>query len=56
MDSLVIDTEEARPQEMKSNTSGRQVFENIYKWLAGFISLTEEEKKEAGLFIGDHHD
>lgn len=56
MDSLLIETDEVRPQELKRITNGRQVFENVCSWFSGLLSLTEEEKKEAGLFVGDHQD
>jgi len=56
MDSILIETEEVRSQELKGFLTSRHVIKNILKWLAGLFSLTEEEKKEAGLFIGNHHD
>ena len=30
-----------------------QIFDRILNWLAGLIQLTEEDKKDAGIFLGD---
>lgn len=30
-----------------------QIFDAILKWLAGLIQLTEEERKDAGIYLGD---
>ncbi len=31
----------------------RQTFEGILHWLASFILLTEEEQRDAGIYLGD---
>ncbi|MBI3175306.1 MAG: hypothetical protein HYZ25_16395 [Chloroflexi bacterium] len=33
-----------------------QILDDIQKWLVGLIWLTEEEQKEAGLYLDDQHD
>jgi hypothetical protein len=30
-----------------------QFFKSILQWLVGLIYLTEEEKKDAGIYLGD---
>jgi hypothetical protein len=30
-----------------------QIFDSILKWLAGLIQLTEEEQKDAGIYVDD---
>ena len=30
-----------------------QILDAILKWLAGLIQLTEEERKDAGIYLGD---
>ncbi|MDD5760399.1 MAG: hypothetical protein PHI06_15135 [Desulfobulbaceae bacterium] len=40
-------------QQPKSSLVSLQVFNNILNWLAGFIRLTEEEQKDAGIWLGD---
>ena len=32
-----------------------QIFDSILNWLAGLIQLTEEELKDAGIYLGDQH-
>lgn len=29
-----------------------QIFGSILNWLAGFIQMTEEEQKDAGIYLG----
>jgi hypothetical protein len=33
--------------------AGLQIFNSILHWLAGLIRLTEEEQKDAGVYLGD---
>lgn len=33
----------------------RHTFNTILQWLAGFIQLTEEEQKDAGIYLGHQH-
>ena len=40
-------------QQPSSFFAGLQIFDGILNWLAGFIKLTEEEQKDAGIYIGD---
>ena len=30
-----------------------QIFDSLLNWLAGFIQLTEEEQRHAGIYLGD---
>jgi hypothetical protein len=32
-----------------------QIFDNILNWLAGLIQLTEEEQKDAGIYVDNQH-
>ena len=34
----------------------QQIFDRILRWLAGFIHLTEEEQKDAGIYLGNQRD
>lgn len=31
-----------------------KAFNGLFDWLAGFVSLTEEEQKDAGIYPGYH--
>ena len=33
--------------------AGLRVVDSILSWLVGFIRLTEEEQKDAGIYLGD---
>jgi hypothetical protein len=33
-----------------------RIFKNILNWLVNFFQLTEEEKKKAGIYIGNRRD
>jgi len=33
--------------------TGLQIFDGILNWLAGLFQLTEEEQKDAGVYLGD---
>ena len=39
-------------QAPKSFLAGLQILTNLIQWLAGLIRLTEEEKEEAGIYLG----
>ena len=30
-----------------------QIFDSLLNWLAGLIQMTEEEQKDAGIYLGD---
>jgi len=42
------DTQEAP----KSFWAGLTILANLIKWLAGLIELTEEEREDAGIYLG----
>ncbi|HSB00405.1 MAG TPA: hypothetical protein VLE49_07135 [Anaerolineales bacterium] len=46
--------QESKTQQPGGLLAGLQIFESILKWLAGLIKLTEEEQKDAGIYIKDH--
>lgn len=33
--------------------AGLQIFSSIFKWLAGFIQITEEDLENAGIYLGE---
>jgi hypothetical protein len=33
-----------------------KIFDGLLNWLAGFIKLTEEEQKDAGIYFGDRYE
>lgn len=39
-------------QPMNGFMSRLKIIKNKFNWLTGLIVLTEEEKKEAGIFLG----
>ena len=39
-------------QASKSLLAGLQSLTNLIQWLAGLIRLTEEEKEDAGVYLG----
>ncbi len=40
-------------QRSSGLSAGRQIFNRILNWIAGFIRLTEEEQKDSGIYLGD---
>jgi hypothetical protein len=40
-------------QGSSGSSAGWQIFNRILNWLAGFIGLTEDEQKDAGIYLGD---
>jgi len=40
-------------QQPSGFLAGLQVFDGILNWLAGLIQLTEEEQKDAGVYLDD---
>jgi len=45
--------QESVTQQPSSFLAGLQVFDGILNWLAGLIQLTEEEQKDAGIYLDD---
>ena len=52
MDSSFREQESGTQQAPKSFLAGLQILTNLIQWLAGLIRLTEEEKEEAGIYLG----
>jgi len=40
-------------RQSRSYLANSKVFGSIWQWLAGFIQLTEKEKMEAGIYLGN---
>lgn len=40
-------------QRSSGLSAGWQIINRILNWLAGFMGLTEEEQKDAGIYLGD---
>jgi len=53
MDNFFHQPEPDRQQQMSGLFAVLQVFDRILKRLAGLIRLTEEEQKDAGIYLGD---
>lgn len=43
----------SRTQQPGSLLPGLRFFVGVLSWLVGLIQLTEEERKEAGVYVGD---
>lgn len=39
-------------QQPSGFLAGLQIFDNLLNWLAGLIQLTEEEQRDAGIYLG----
>lgn len=51
-----FDQQEFVTQKPGNLSARRQIFDHTLHWLAGLVLLTEEEQREAGIFIGNYHD
>ncbi|MDD2921572.1 MAG: hypothetical protein PHQ36_04730 [Anaerolineales bacterium] len=40
-------------QQTGSVLAGLQMLVSVLSWLAGYVQLTEEEQREAGIYLGD---
>ena len=40
-------------QQPSGFLAGLQIFDSILNWLTGLMRLTEEEQKNAGIYLGD---
>jgi hypothetical protein len=45
--------QETDTQQPTGLLASLQIFNSILDWLAGLIKLTEEEQKDAGIYLGD---
>jgi hypothetical protein len=59
MDNSSFQQQESGMQQKRGFSTGMQTFDNILSlirhylnWLAGFFQLTEEERENAGVFLG----
>jgi hypothetical protein len=55
MDNFLHQPEPQTKQASRSSASLNIIFHRILNWLAKLIQLTEEEQKDAGLYLGDQH-
>ena len=51
MDSSFREQGAGTPQAPKSLLAGLQILVSLINWLAGLISLTEEEREDAGIYL-----
>lgn len=40
-------------QKQNGFLAGIQIIDNILSWIERFVQLTEEEQKEAGIYLGE---
>ena len=43
-------------QQPNDFSASLQIIDSVLNWLAGLFHLTEEEQKEAGIYLGDQRD
>jgi hypothetical protein len=47
--------QESDIQQPSSFLASFHIFDGILDWLAGLVQLTEEEQKDAGIYLGDQY-
>jgi hypothetical protein len=52
MDSSFREQGSDMQEAPKSFWAGLTIFASLIKWLAGLIELTEEEREDAGIYLG----
>ena len=52
MDSSFREQASGRPPVPKIFLAGLQTLASLIKWLAGLITMTEEEQEAAGIYVG----
>ena len=52
MDGSFREQDPDTPQAPKSFLAGLPILASLIHWLAGLITLTEEEQEEAGIYLG----
>ncbi len=52
MDSSLREQGSGTQEAPKSFLAGLKILASFIKWLAGLIELTEEEREEAGIYLG----
>lgn len=45
--------QESDAQQQRGFLTSLHIFDGIRYWLAGLIQLTEEEQRDAGIYLGD---
>jgi len=53
MDNSIRSDQSSGTQAQSGFSTGLQILDSILNWLTGFIQLTEEEQKDAGIYLGD---
>lgn len=51
-----FDRQTAEKQRQSGFFASLQIFERLMNWLAGLIRLTEEEQRDAGIYVGRQRD
>jgi hypothetical protein len=51
-----FDRQELDKQQQSGFWASLQIFERILNWLAGIIRLTEDEQRDAGIYVGRQRD
>lgn len=52
MDNSIHEQEASGTQHQKSFLAGLSILDGLMNWLAGLIKLSEEEREEAGIYLG----
>lgn len=52
MDSSFHEQESGTQEAPKSFLAGLKILTSLIKWLAGLMKLTEEEREDAGIYLG----
>jgi hypothetical protein len=47
--------QESDIQQPRSFLASLHIFDSILHWLAGLFQLTEEEQRNAGIYLGDQY-
>jgi hypothetical protein len=53
MDNSFLQPETNTQKQRGFLLAGRQIFDNALNWLAGHIQMTEEEQRDAGIYLGE---
>ena len=51
-----FDQQKSETQKSSDFSVSLRIFNGILAWLAGLIQMTEEEKSEAGIYLGKKND
>ena len=52
MDNTIHEQEASNMQHQKSSLAAPSILAGILNWLASLIKFTEEEREDAGIYIG----